>query len=169
MVQEHMRMDFLNPFWSWISALGNGGCIWIITAILLLISKKKRKVGFMCLYALLFSHLLNIMILKKLFMRARPYEIIDQMIVLIPSPRGMSFPSGHTATAFACAWTMWKQLPKKIGGLAMILASLIGFSRLYLGVHYPTDVIAGVLIGMIASIVVDMGSKQQHMEKVNRI
>lgn len=79
--------------------------------------------------------------------RSRPYDCIRGLIPLITPPTDYSFPSGHTAASFAVGVLLFRKLPKRYGIPALVLAALIGFSRLYLGVHYPSDVLAGALLG----------------------
>ena len=97
--------------------------------------------------SLLGSLLVNNMILKNLVARTRPYEAVDGLQRLIEAQRDLSFPSGHTGSSFAAAVIIYLTCPKKIGIPAMILAVLIALSRLYVGVHYPTDVLAAVVTG----------------------
>ena len=87
------------------------------------------------------------MLLKHLIARSRPYDCILGLIPLITPPTDYSFPSGHTAASFAVGALLFRKLPKRYGIPALVLAALIGFSRLYLGVHYPSDVLAGALLG----------------------
>ncbi len=148
LLQEHMRTPLLNDIMIFITSLGNGGMIWIAATIILLIPKKTRKIGVMSGVALLGSLIINNNIVKNLVQRPRPYMTFKDIQILIPTPSEFSFPSGHTSSSFAAASVFYKHLPKKFGVPAVILAGLIGFSRLYVGVHYPTDVIAGVLMGM---------------------
>ncbi|MDO5574770.1 MAG: phosphatase PAP2 family protein [bacterium] len=155
-IQEHMRADWLNPVFILITTLGDGGMIWIIGSAALLISKKTRQVGIMCLVALTLSYLVNNLMLKNLVGRARPFEAISSIIPLIPRPADSSFPSGHSAASFASAWLMFRKLPKKFGIPALVLAVLIAFSRLYIGVHYPSDVIAGILSGIMLGYLAEM-------------
>ena len=89
--------------------------------------------------------------LKNLVARTRPYEVVEGLVLLIEKQRDYSFPSGHTCASFAAAGVYWRMLPKKFGIPLVILAAMIAFSRLYVGVHYPTDVLAGLLIGLFAA------------------
>ena len=131
--------------------LGNGGMIWIVATIVLLIPKKTRKAGIMSAVALLGSLIINNNIVKNIVQRPRPFVTFTDLQIIIPTPSEFSFPSGHTSSSFAAAAVFYRHLPKKLGLPAVILAGLIGFSRLYVGVHYPTDVIAGVLMGILLS------------------
>ena len=147
-IQNNIRNDFLNPVIIWITRLGDGGRIWIIISLILIVIKKTRKTGFLMLIALGLSYMINNLILKNLIARARPYETIEGLSSLIGIQSDFSFPSGHTGSSFAGAGVLLCSPYKKWCIFAMILAVLIGFSRLYVGVHYPTDVLCGAMSGM---------------------
>ncbi len=150
-IQEAVRNPFLNPLMVAITMLGNGGCIWILISVGLLFSKKTRKLGWICGISLLMMLLATNGIIKPLVARQRPYEAIEALQALVPPPHGTSFPSGHTASAFAVAVVLFRNLKKKIGGCFLALAILISLSRIYVGVHYPTDVLGGILLGIICA------------------
>ena len=107
---------------------------------------------------------INNLFLKNLFARTRPYEIIHGLVPLVEKPVDFSFPSGHTAASFAAGSVMFRKLSKKFGIPILTLAVLMGFSRLYVGVHYPSDVIfavfEGILIGYWAEAVIN--KKDEH-------
>lgn len=149
-IQEYIRTPLLNSVFMFITSLGDYGMIWIAASLLLMIPKKTRKVGFMCGLSLIFSLLINNVLLKRIVRRARPFSVIDGLTSL-KTPGDFSFPSGHTGGSFCTALTIFRKLPKKYGISAVVLASLIAFSRLYLGVHYPTDIIGGILTGALSS------------------
>lgn len=150
-LQEYFRNDILTPVFRFITSLGDGGIIWIVCTAILIFNPGTRKIGFMCAFALIFSHIANNTILKNLICRERPFHQLEELVVLINKPSSYSFPSGHTASSFACAWPMFRKLHKKVGIPAVVLAALIGFSRLYIGVHYPSDVLCGMLFGILMS------------------
>lgn len=152
-IQENLRKDFLNPVIIFITSLGNGGLVWIGTSLFMLFFQKGRKPALMILTALLVSLLINNLILKNAVARTRPWVDVAGLKILIDKPWDYSFPSGHTASSFAAAVVMYKTLPARFGIPAVILALAIGFSRLYIGVHYPTDVLAGALSGIIIGLV----------------
>lgn len=154
-IQEYLRTPFLTPIFKIITYLGNNGAIWIMITMALLCFKKTRKSGILAVVALLCAFLIDNVILKNVIARTRPYEVIDGLQILIQKQKDYSFPSGHTGSSFAAAIIFFQTLPKKYGISAIVLASLIGISRLYVGVHYPSDVICGFLIGMIIGIVVN--------------
>lgn len=152
-IQENMRNDILTPFFKVVTSLGDEGAVWIFLSVLLLCFKKSRITGVTCAISLLTSFIFNNLILKNIIARTRPYEVIEGLKALIPPPHDFSFPSGHTAASFAVAAVIFLMMHKKYGIPALILATLIAFSRLYLGVHYPTDVLFGMLSAtVIASV-----------------
>lgn len=154
-IQEFLRQEWMTPFWKGITFLGNAGWFWIALSILLLLPKKTRKLGIAGLIALAIGALITNVALKNLVARTRPYEVVEGLTLLVGKQSDFSFPSGHSCASFAAATAYYKMAPKghrKWGVLALVLAGLIAFSRLYVGVHYPTDVIAGIAIGVISGI-----------------
>ena len=146
-LQNYVRNALTDGFWKLITFLGDGGWFWIATGILLLFFAKTRKAGVTALLALLLGALVTNLLLKNLLARPRPYDKIAGLTPLVKKLKDYSFPSGHTCASFAAAVVYWKMLPKVWGRAGVILAFLIAFSRLYVGVHYPTDVLAGGIIG----------------------
>lgn len=154
-VQEYLRMPVLNKILTAITHLGDKGMIWILVSVLLLFFVKTRKTGVTCMLALLFSLILNNGILKNLVCRIRPYDLDPRIVPLIDRPKDYSFPSGHTGASFAAAYVLYKRLPRPAGTGAVILAALIAFSRIYIGVHYPTDVLFGAASGILCGALAD--------------
>ena len=151
-IQDNIRTDFLDPVMLFITRLGNAGIFWIaVTAVLLLI-KKSRKVGVCCLIALLLQITIVNGVIKNLVGRIRPYDVVEGLNCLVGVQKDPSFPSGHTSSSFAVSWVIFRKMPKKFGIPALIIATLIALSRLYVGVHYPTDVIAGVVFGILLAL-----------------
>ena len=150
-LQESVRNAVLDPIMKVITTLGNAGILWIVLTIFLLIPQKTRKIGWMSACALLFSLLINNILLKNLVARVRPYNAIEGLIPIIKKPSEFSFPSGHAGSSLASACVLYRKLPKKFGIPILVFAILISFSRLYVGVHYPTDVLAGAITGIICS------------------
>ena len=131
-----------------ISSLGNGGFIWILLAVTLLCFKKTRRMGAAISMALIFSLIVGNILLKPIISRVRPFNFDPTIIPLISPPTDFSFPSGHTQSSFAAASALFFH-NKKAGIPALMLALLIAFSRLYIMVHYPGDVLAGIIIGIL--------------------
>ncbi len=161
-LQDSIRNPILDDFFKAITHLGDRGAIWLFLGVLLLFFEKSRRAGLLLLFSLLLSLLLNNMILKHVFSRTRPYEVVEGLIPLIPAPRDFSFPSGHTASSFAAAVSVYRTMPKVFGICALILAGMIALSRLYVGVHYPTDVIGGIMGGMAAAYMASYFLRQRH-------
>lgn len=135
----------------WISFPGNGGLGFILLAILLLCFKKTRLLGAVMATALALDGLLVNVCLKPLIDRARPYELGVALNLITAHPNDPSFPSGHTAAAFAAAVALLPG-PKKAYRGMLIYAALMGLSRLYLLMHYPTDVLAGAVCGVLCGL-----------------
>lgn len=150
-IQEYIRQDWMDGFWKVVTAFGDSGIFWIALSLLLLIPRQTRRIGATALGALLIGALITNVALKHLVARTRPYEVIDGLVLLIEKQSDFSFPSGHACASFAAAGVYWRMMPRKYGVPLLILAVLIAFSRLYVGVHYPSDVLAGLLIGLFAA------------------
>lgn len=153
-IQEYVRNDVLTPIMIFITHLGDRGQIWIAAALICLCFSRTRKAGILTGISLLGSLVVNNMLLKNIVARIRPYEVVDGLQRMIEKPGDLSFPSGHTGSSFAAAVVLLLLCPKKVGIPAMILALLIAVSRLYVGVHYPTDVLAGMITGTLVALAV---------------
>ena len=143
----------LDDVMTWVSKLGNKGFIWIAIGVVFLLLGLKNKIwrkrGAMVLFSLLANFLACNVVLKPLVDRTRPYYVLDYT-PLIPPVGDPSFPSGHTSASFAAATAIYA-INKKWGIAAYIFAAVMGFSRLYLGVHFPTDVVCGAIVGTAAA------------------
>lgn len=148
-IQNHLRCEVLDIFFSTITHLGDAGILWIVTGLVLLIPKKSRKSGVAILAGLVLDLLLCNILLKPLVARTRPFDINTAVNLLIAKPGDYSFPSGHTAASFTTMFALLFSRERKLWPTVLALAILIAFSRMYLYVHYPTDVLAGVLIGLV--------------------
>ena len=152
-VQEHFKNSFMDTIMPVITSLGNSGIVWILITIVLIAMKRYRKYGYMLALALIITLVVGNITLKPLIARTRPFDANDlESILLIEAPTDYSFPSGHTMSSFAAAIVLI-YMDKKVGIIAMILAVLIAFSRLYLYVHYPSDVFAGMILGILSAII----------------
>ncbi len=153
-VQDHVRTPGLTPIMREITFLGDVGWFSILLSAGLAIKKTTRGAAACVIGALSFGAFITNLVLKPSICKRRPINRVPKLTYLIPEPKDWSFPSGHTTAAFATAGVIAKRFNKRIGALAYTLASLVGFSRVYLGVHYPTDVIGGFIVGKFASTAV---------------
>ena len=139
-----------------VSSLGNMGMVWVAISLLLLFRKKTRECGVMMLFSMLLCLILGNGVLKNAIGRSRPCWIDSSVRLLIDMPKDYSFPSGHTMHGFTAALMIWFY-NRRVGAAALILAGLIAFSRLYLFVHYPTDILAGFCIGTAMAMLLYRG------------
>lgn len=126
---------------------GEHGEIWIVFTLILLLFRRTRKAGAAMAIGLISYLIAGDFILKPLFARPRPCDVNQSVAILVTRPHGHSFPSGHTASAFAASFALWLQ-NRKLGTPALVLAAFIAFTRLYLYVHFPTDVLGGLVLGL---------------------
>lgn len=147
LIRNNPTCGFFDGLMVFFTKLGDGGIVWIALTVICLISDKYRKVGAAMAVSLVIALLAGVMGLKELVARPRPFQLKD-VYLLIPEPAGFSFPSGHTMASFAAAFSVWLT-HKKEGTLTLIVAALIGFSRIYLYVHFLTDVLAGAVLGIL--------------------
>ena len=161
-IQNYLRCTFLDVVMPFITRLCDDGEIWILFGIVLLFFKKYRKYGIFVLIAMLLGSLIGNEILKPLIARPRPchiYEMLPEMLIDVPKITSYSFPSGHTTSSVIAA-TVLTRANKKFGFVAIPLAFLIAFSRMYLFVHFPTDILGGTVLGlMIGFFSVTLGNK----------
>ncbi len=158
-IKNHIRNGFLDVIVPFYTNLGDDGIIWIVLGFVLLIPKKTRKCGIMVLAALLVMLIVNNIILKNIIARPRPCATYPELVELVKIPTSYSFPSGHTVSAMAVAFTIFLQ-HKKFGIVTLIFAFLMGLSRLYVGVHFPTDVFGGIIVGAVIAFAVYFAEKK---------
>lgn len=151
-IQLNLRSPLLDKLMVIFTYLGSAGFIWILIALILFVSNKSKKYGIAMMVSLLLCLIIGNITLKPIVDRIRPCDVNTAINLLIKHPTDASFPSGHTMSSFAAAVSLL-YYDKKKGLLALILATIISFSRLYLYVHYPTDILAGIIIGIIIAIV----------------
>ena len=174
-IQEYIRNDFLDPIMIFITHTGDYGILCIAVAFILILIPKTRILGHLTGFSIGIEFIINNVLIKNLVARIRPYEVIEDLILMIEPQPDYSFPSGHTGVTFAFAGVMLYALIYGIdGGLSktkgyrlatlgtLLYAVLLAFSRLYVGVHYPTDVLGGLFIGLIS------GCAGYHIEKAVR-
>ena len=145
---QSLRAPALDLIFRIYTQLGNAGILWIVLSLAMLVRRPTRKAGLLALAAMLLGLLCTNVVLKHLVGRERPWLNVAGLIPLVDEPDPNSFPSGHTCAAFAAALVWVRTLPRRwMGVLAVCMAVGMGVSRLYVGVHYPSDVLAGALVG----------------------
>lgn len=147
-----MRTDGLNVFFKAMTALGDHALLWLLLLAFFVLIRRELRTSVSLTLALGSSAVLTNYVIKLLVLRPRPFVTYLELIALIVPSDEWSFPSAHTATSFAAATAIFSY-HKKMGVACYIAAALIAFSRLYLGVHYPSDVCAGVLVGILCGII----------------
>ena len=157
-IQAFLQSGFMDKFMPFITVFGDAGIFWMIWAAVLVIFPKTRKIGLGMAFAMVMGLIVCNITLKPLVARIRPYDLQAELGVAIKllceAQHDFSFPSGHTIASFEAAVVLVKN-SKKMGIPAMILAVLISFSRMYLYVHYPTDVIVSVILGTLFALIGD--------------
>ncbi len=150
---QELHHPVLDKIMVFITSLGNDGLFWIGLAVLMVFFKKYRKCAISIGISLLLMELIGNVILKELIMRDRPCWIDPAVELLVKAPSSYSFPSGHTFAGFAAAVTVFLN-HRKEGIAAIVLASLIAFSRMYIFVHFPTDILGGMVFGTGVAVLV---------------
>jgi len=152
-IAEHIRCGLLDPFMKLYTQLGNTGMLFIMLGVLMLLFKQTRKAGFSALCAMLIGLIVVNFTIKPLVSRPRPWLVIKNFVNLVPEHDPNSFPSGHTNAAFAFALAVCMSAPRRWMKAAAVCAAVVmGLSRLYVGVHFPSDVLAGAVIGSLCGL-----------------
>ncbi len=162
---QQIQNDFLTTMFRFFTVIGEGGAVWIVMAILLLCFRSTRKYGVIVAVSLILCLIFGNGVLKHVIARQRPCWRHPEVEMLIGIPMDYSFPSGHTFSSFAAALSLyvWK---KKVGLAAFVVALLIASSRLYFFVHYPTDVLGGMIFGMLMALASIYGVNQIMQKKI---
>lgn len=147
---QNLRCGFMDAIMVFFTTLGEWGAVWIVLGLALLFFKKYRRLGVTVLLGLIIGLITVNFGIKNIVARPRPCAIYSEIKLLVPFPSEYSFPSGHTVSSFGAATSVFLK-NRKMGAFALALAVLIAFSRLYLFVHFPTDVLGGVVIGVAIS------------------
>lgn len=148
---QEIHSPVLDKLMVFFSVLGDSGIMWIALAVILLCWKNTRKCGMQMGAAMLITFIIGNLILKNLVARDRPCWIDESVQLLLANPWDYSFPSGHSMNGFTAAVTICFY-HKKWGAAAVVIAGIIAFSRLYNFVHFPTDVFAGIAIGICSAV-----------------
>ena len=147
--QHNLNSEWFNKVMIFFTILGDNGIIWIAIALTLFLNRKYRKIGLFSIISLIICALLVNVILKPLIHRPRPFSELADITLLIKAPKDYSFPSGHTAASFVMVYIFFRHI-KKYFIPVFITGILITFSRMYLSVHFPSDIIAGIIIGIFS-------------------
>lgn len=156
---QQIHTSWLDAVMIFFTRLGDDGILWIALGVGLLFFKKTRKCGVCVLLSMLLSMLVGKEFLKNMVERTRPFVADPTVVLKVTPPSSYSFPSGHTLDAFTSATAIFMYY-RKPGIAAFVVASLIAFSRMYLFMHYPTDILGGIVIAVgVAVIVVNLFEK----------
>lgn len=149
-VQEYIRTDFLDAVAAGLSMAFEGGIFWFVLSAILLVFRKTRTAGVMVIIAMGVYLVVGELGMKNIFCRERPCHVDPSVVLAVHAPSSYSFPSGHTGSSFAAAGALFA-CNKRLGVPALVLALIVGLSRIYLFVHYPTDVLVGALLGLFCA------------------
>ncbi|MDO5779499.1 MAG: phosphatase PAP2 family protein [Clostridium sp.] len=149
-ISEKCKNRIFDKIMPIITMMGNLGIIWLVISVLMLLKVEDRIIGISVILALILTTIIGEGIIKHIVKRNRPFQNYEDEL-LINKPITYSFPSGHTASSFA-ALAVFLQMNGKLGLIMSPIATLIAFSRIYLKVHYPTDVIFGIVLGITCGV-----------------
>lgn len=166
-INKYLKNKYLDRLMPIMTGMGDLGVIWIILSISLMLNKNYRLIGDILILTLIISTIIGEGIVKHIVRRIRPCNKQNSIELLIKKPLSYSFPSGHTLSSFAAAETMSRYF-EKYKLIFILIAFLIALSRLYLYVHYPTDIIAGIMIGILCSKLIFTILQEGYLEKVTR-
>ena len=163
---QTIHTPLLDRFMVSITKLGDAGIVWIILTVILLLIPKTRKSGVYMAVALIADLIICNVILKPIVARVRPYSINQTVQLLVTPLKDYSFPSGHTAASFASVSALYFAGRKRMAAGALIVSVLIAFSRMYLYVHFPTDILGGAVLGItIGALTYVYGTKILKIKK----
>lgn len=164
LIKKHTQNKYLDIFMPLITGLGNIGVIWIVIATGLMLDEQYRNIGEIVLITLIVSTIIGEGIVKNIVRRSRPFSLCSEMTLLITKPISYSFPSGHTLSSFAVSGVLSAYFTQ-YRFIFLTIAFLIALSRLYLYVHYPTDVIAGIVFGILCSKLIFVIIQENYFQK----
>lgn len=149
-IKKHVHNKYLDILMPIITSMGNVGLIWIIIASIILLGNTHKLIGYITIFTLIIGTILGEGIIKNIVRRVRPCNKHNNVSLLISRPLSYSFPSGHALSSFAASEMLSISYPQ-YRCIFMLIAFLIALSRMYLYVHYPTDIIAGIILGILCS------------------
>lgn len=151
---QNLKSPLMDKIMTTITAFGNMGIFWILLIIIFLTTKEYKKMAKFMIVCMLVNVVIVNLIIKPAVGRQRPFEIVEGIKLLVLKPQDPSFPSGHSAISFCMLTTiLFFSKSKTINIMVSLLAILIAFSRLYLYVHFPSDVFCGIIFGILSSLI----------------
>ena len=178
-IQANLQSGLLDTIMPIITMLGDGGIFWIVCSVLFTLHPKTRRMGIAMAIAMAMGLVICNMILKPVVGRMRPYDYQINILgktwndllvggkLLVDTPHDYSFPSGHTIACFEASVAIMLS-NKKLGIPALIIAVLVAFSRMYLYVHYPTDVIASIFLGSLFAVIGHIVAQRMKMPTISK-
>lgn len=163
-IQENLRSPFLDGVCAFLSYAFEAGIFWIVTALVLVVFRKTRTAGVALLASMAVALIVGEWGLKNIICRERPCMLDAQVPLAIPAPSSYSCPSGHTGSSFAAAGGIFA-FNKKLGIPALVIALVVGLSRMYLFVHFPTDVLFGIAVGLLSALAVYLIFKKYNIDR----
>ena len=160
-VQNNMRTPKTSKFFTAVTRLGDKGILWMGLSLLFMIPKKTREIGKLSFQSIITCFFVNNVVMKNVFSRKRPYDVIEDAENIIEKQPDYSFPSGHAANSVASAVVFYRYCNNIFGKSALFTSLMIAVSRLYVGVHYLSDVIVGVFVGTFTGLSVCKISERQ--------
>ena len=152
-IHGHLSCGFMDVLMKIFTYAGNGGAVWIALTLILLFTKKHRRLGIAMAIGLVSCLVIGNLLMKNLIARDRPFIVRPEILLAISPPSGYSFPSGHSFSSFVSA-AILARYSSKAAVIAIPTAVLIAFSRLYFSVHFPTDVLCGTALGIVIGLAV---------------
>lgn len=161
---QSIHNNVLDNIMKIITIIGDAGIVWLVIAFMLLLKIETRRCGILIIISMVIGFILGNIILKNVIARPRPFMVDKNIQLLIQIPKDYSFPSCHAMASFEAATIIFLH-SKKWGVPSLILATLIAFSRMYLFVHYPSDILAGTILGVAVAIIVYYEYKRYERRK----
>lgn len=152
-IQQYIKCGFLDVIMAFFSFIGESGAIWFAAAIVMLFPRRTRSMGIMVICAIALGFIVGELSIKNIVCRPRPFVANPDIVLNIAPPSGYSCPSGHSCSSLAAATVMLIK-DKRFGIPALCVALLIVFSRLYNYVHYPSDVLLGMMLGIVSALII---------------
>lgn len=164
---QNLRCGFLDYIMPKITFLGSGGLIWIVITLIYLLRHDSRRTGIMLAAALILGLIIGNGMFKNIIARERPNWLNPSIVLLIDNPTDFSFPSGHTLASFSCVFILFFT-KDRLRYAALVSAILIAFSRLYLYVHFPSDILGAVVLSLLISLIVCAANRRYDRRKENK-